>query len=224
MTEYKPYKPQYKERNLTPLVYPARQVPPNTDPAPFVMAFSSKRRETQSAIPPVSNVPYAEPGNAVSQHLNVGNNIDNTWSAVESIPSDVFGIVEEGTQFDPNQPMIDNNFEVEMASPVQAPRYIAPRVASIDPNPRPGSLPRTAAPMRPPLRVEEAPVPVPVSAPTLPDVGEYVLLLAGEVVSIGDSKQIQDAAWSFLTESESLPDDIIVMKRVAMNIGVFLSE
>jgi hypothetical protein len=198
MTQYQPYKPQYREKGLTPIQYPTRTVPAGTNPAPFAMAFSSKRRQTQSAVPPVSQVPYAELGTKATQLLNVGNNFDTNWGAVESIPTQVFETVEDTSPIDTSQPMIDNNDFI-----VPSPQAFLPA--------------RQMAPMRPPVRVEEPP-------PSMPNVGDYVLLLGGEVVAIGDTRQIQDAAWSLLTESESLPNDLVVMKRVEMNIGVFLSE
>jgi hypothetical protein len=210
--EFKKYRPQYKERNITPIQYPARTVPPNTDPAGFAMAFSSKRRETQSQVPPVSQpMPYAEPGvsRASSPFLNVGNNFETNWGAVGNIPSEVYGSVEQNISVDPNHPMIDNN---EFMEPMPLPR---------------ATNPYAVAPMRPALRVEEVAQPVYQPEPepkSMPDVGEYVLLHSGDVVAIGDIKSIQDAAWSLLIESEALPNDITVMKRVEMNIGVFLGE
>lgn len=201
---YKPYKPQYKELGITPVAYTPRQVPPQPQTkqaSPMTMAFASKRRETQSVVPPTPNVPYAEPGLPANQLLNIGNNIENSWSSASHITPNSFSTVEDNAPIDHNHPMIDNNFEVFANQPLQ---------------------------MRPPLRVEEVSEPIShmeVSTTQItPAVGEYVLLVGSDVMAIGDTQTIQEAAWALLTESETLPDDIVVLKRININIGVSLSE
>jgi hypothetical protein len=207
MSQQLKYTPQYKQRGITPMKIPQQQVAPNVDPSTFNMAFASKRRPQPEQ--PIIPVPYAEVGQPrkISQMLNVGNNYDSNWLGVENVPTNIFETVVNDDMIDPNQPMIDNN---DYVYPMQTPHPTEPN--------------------RPPMRVVhntnfQLNPPKPNSqSKSLPDVGEYMLLVDGNIVSIGDAKQIQEMAWELLIQSESMPSDIVVLKRVIMNVGVFLGE
>jgi hypothetical protein len=198
---YKPYVPQYIEHNLKPLPMPSRRVPAEqTTPTVPFLAFN-KKREAQSAVSPSVNVPYAEVGAnrpPASRVLNVGNNIENGWTTVENLSApSTFSITERQEPVNPHQPMIDNNDFIDFT------QEIAP-----------------VQPSRPPLKIEQS---KPVSTPGLPAVGEYILVIRGELVASGTADAIEDQVLSFIDETTDT-DDIVVMKRIGIKIGAFIAE
>jgi hypothetical protein len=189
---FKPYVPQYKEMNLQPMRYPARQVPP-AEPAPNFFGFN-KKREAQSSIPP-TNVPYAEIGHKPhsTQALNVGNNIENGWTTAKNLTPNAFETVEQSVPFNPNQPMIDNNdYHIDFNTPI---------------------------PSRPPLKVESPPV-----KSGVPNIGEYVLVLNDEVVFMGTTEAVEEQLLSLAFDQDFKMEDLVVMKRVGVKLGAFVSE
>jgi len=220
---YKPYTPQYRELGIDPVKFPVHKLPAQGNPppmrqsqsaerVPFAAAFSNKRREAQSALSsPVSrNVPYAEAVPVLKQTAavpNVGNNIETTWTSLND-----FSTYEDFTSVDARHPMVDNNdFIQEEAYGFGVP--------AIDPN----------QPSRPPLRIENAPVQQ--ADQTMPLVNEYVLLVRGEILAMGVKEAIQNEVEALMygerpsaNGSAIDPKDIVVMKRIPINVGVFLAE
>jgi hypothetical protein len=225
MTAYKPYVPQYKEAGIEPLRFPAHTIPttkpqvvqrkpflarPVEEPVqrtPFITAFTNKKREAQSELPVarMSNVPYAEQGAPIARTTslpNVGNNMETTWTSLND-----FSIVENTTPIDPNHPMIDNNEVISDA----AFRLSQPDPYALD------------IPLRPPLMIEEAPQPT--------QAGDYYLVVKGEMVANGNKESIHMEVEALMYGEHPLskhnaitPEDILVLKRVPVNVGVFLSE
>ncbi len=226
MTAYKPYVPQYKEAGIEPLRFPTHTIPaskpkvvqrkpflsrPVEEPAqhqPFMAAFTSRKREAQSELPaviPMANVPYAERAAPVARTTtlpNVGNNMETTWTSLND-----YSLVENTAPVDPDHPMIDNNEFTDAAF----------------------GLPQTdlygqGIPLRPPLMIEETAMPT-------PQANDYYLLVRGEMISNGSKEHIQSEVEALMYEVHPLsegnsiaPDDILVLKKVLVNVGVFLSE
>lgn len=161
--------------------------------------------------PKTRNVPYAEPVEMSSDIIrnvtlpNVGNNVENTWSGMDGL------IIDEENNYatvDKNQSMIDNNFDDEN-------NYL--------------DIPQ---------ELEEAPLPLIEVEDTVTvfdaaqlNIGynEYVLAVKGEIISTGPMDQIQEEVRELVFNEHPLSgenvistDDIIVLKRIKIKVGVFI--
>lgn len=206
---FQPYIPQWQLLGREPTdaaTGKSPQIEPLTKNAPFVQRTAPKFRP----LPTISrNVPFAEEGSATLGHAplpNVGNNVENTWAGMEFIEDD--GLSE----IDVNRKMIDNNDDdprnygniPKVLKSAPAPKEEAP------PQKEPDSEPRSNV-----LQDLEA--------------NDYVLLVKGEVIAMGVLLDIQEEVRALVFEehplSEITPvtiDDIIVLKRVKIKVGVFI--
>lgn len=209
--KFQPYTPQYVLRGLEPEVIASATVPETfervqtTRHAPVVSYDNPRTRPTPTVV---RNIPFAEIPSGPSPIgdgplPNIGNNVENTWASVDG---DVFDDISEEAvsvrKLDPNQKMIDNNFN-------------DPRVYKNTPSKlRPNSVYNKVV--------------TPVSVKHVTDF-DYVLMVDGEVLSTGFLEEIQEEVRSliygehYLCESANItPDDIIVLKKVKIKVGVFI--
>lgn len=203
---FQPYIPQWQLLGREPTdaaVGKPVQSPPLTKHAPFVQ----RNAPTFRPIPNISrNVPFAEEGPVTLGHAplpNVGNNVENTWAGMEIIDDE--GLAE----VDINRQMVDNNND----DPHNYDRI--PKVLKSAPAPKnevPEQRPETESN---PLQDLEA--------------NDYVLLVKGEVIAMGALLDIQEEVRALVFEEHPLSestvitiDDIIVLKRVKIKVGVFI--
>lgn len=142
------------------------------------------------------NQPYAEIGNSFEMGSvpNVGNNMEHTWSGVDGqIIDDISG---ENVDLPPDHPMIDNNNFIEEDAPSSNEDYNKDDVI-----------------------------------PILHDLkyNSYLLLVNGSPICSGPLSEIEDQVKALifgeheLCNGISIPEeDLIVIKRVPIKIGVFL--
>ena len=109
--DFKPYVPQYRVKGLEPTPIATGSVAEVGVKVGLIkqtkLPVSSDNPRLRPAPSISANVPYAElPPETVKfgpPLPNVGNNVENTWAAVDG---DIFD-----EDIDPNHPMIDNNFD-----------------------------------------------------------------------------------------------------------------
>lgn len=218
---YKPYVPAYQIHGIEPQEIAAGQITDAqkqlTKNAP-VVSYDNPR--TRPAPTFQVNVPFAAPPKEPSPlgfgpFPNVGNNMENTWVSVDGEDFDNVIIDEEvipnSAKLDINQPMIDNNYDDEN------------NYKNI------------------PNQVRSAPVPVDMSelsdkqeeyqanSSLKVNDDEYVLVVDNSIITIGPLELVQEEVRSLvfgehtLNQSNNItPDDIIVLKRVKIKVGVFL--
>jgi hypothetical protein len=218
---FQPYTPQWQLRGITP-------VPAATGEAATQRGYTETERKSvplavrvlpkadskianKEQHPKNRNLPYAEAVEMSSQIVgrtvlpNVGNIIENAWSGMDEIIFD-----EDGETFvDPDRAMIDNNFDDE-TNYAHIPQAIK-------------SPPETQ------VKDEEIVMVFDASQLNI-DYDEYLLLVKGEVVSTGHLDQIQEEVQAFVfnehpSSKENIAiDDLVVLKRVKVKVGVFLGE
>lgn len=164
-----------------------------------------------------NNVPYAEAVEMTSNIVrsvplpNVGNNIENTWSGMDDMVMDEEG---EFTEVDANHLMIDNNFDDEK-NYVGIPQTIK-------------GAPKLQIQMDQMIHEEDT-VTVFDAAQLNVAYNEYVLAVKGEIISTGLLDQIQEEVRELVFGEHSVSegnivstDDIIVLKRIKIKVGVFI--
>lgn len=209
-----PYTPQYQQRGIEPeevkstLVtdYVSTPIPPSMD----------NPRAPRAVI----RQPYAEAspspiGRGKGPVPNVGNNLEHTWSSVDGEIVD--DISEEMSQ---DQPMIDNNDFVTAAAFGISEQEILPVLDEII-NPQPKKF----------MTQNELQEVVDSNQSMLLSLKEndYLLLIDGVEIYSGlledVQKQVRDLLFgdheSYNDDPISI-DDILVIKRVKINVGVFL--
>lgn len=227
--EYKPYVPQYQVWGVEPGEYKSSIVPENT---PVVQ----KPQESNPRAPrPSLRQPYAAAipspvGRGRGPIPNVGNNVEHTWSGVDGeIIDDLSGNV------DPNHPMIDNN------------DYVSPAALGL-PTTREElpALDEVKEPTRTRFTREEVDQAfdrgfhqeVNASLSSEEDLflivrdlaeGSYLLIVGGVPLCSGPKEDIEDQAKALvfgeheMCDGNPIPDDdIVIIKRVPIKIGLFL--
>ncbi len=204
---YKPYVPQYQLRGLTPEDFastPGTQTmgTPKFNNKQGVLLIKGTPDMTQSQpvlrqdAPIGRNVPFAEVA-APAKHLgipNVGNNIENTWAGIDGDIIDDIGLSE----YSGTRKMLDNNDYVDIES-------MAMQTPSI-------SVP------------EEIPSP----GIDLQD-DEYLVAIDDTIIATGSLDMIQQEVRELifgdhaLCDGQQIPvEDIIVLKRIKIRVGVFV--
>ncbi len=228
----RPYVPQYVVRGLKPEAIASATIPETFERvqqsrhAP-VKVYDNPRTRPAPSIGN-GNVPYAEIPKGPSPIglgplPNIGNNIENTWAYADG---EVFDDMSDEPiaveELDPNQEMIDNNDD-DPHNYSNIPQEITPRHFPV------GYRPEKAPRPKPRVHVqleEQAPV-----VQTRKTDYEYVLLVHGEVLSTGFKDDIEEEVTAlvygehYLCESSNVtPDDITVLKKVKIKIGVFIDN
>lgn len=228
---YKPYVPQYQLLGREPEEYKS-PLAPGYQVGVVKTPQKVNPRDTRPAI----RQPYAEAvpspvGRGRGQLPNVGNNMEQTWSSVDGglVIDDISGAV------DPNQPMVDNN-EFVSATALGLPEEVTEVGGEAIDNLRNAVH-----------AVEEEVLQEPQSFLTqdqLQDAlnedglsgilkelqeDEYLLLVSGQAICSGSQAQVEEEARLLVFgEHEAYGgnpvsvDDIIVIKRTKIKVGVFL--
>ena len=214
---YKPYVPQYQIEGIEPKPYNGAIVPGAQVARPSTDNPRLKRAPIQQ---PYAEATVSPVGTGRGPVPNVGNNMEHTWSSVDGEIVD--DISNEG--IDPNHPMIDNNdFVTDEAFGFRN----GLTAADIQPQHR----------MQPPVALEQEVETVhrPSNSedliPIVADLDEeaYLLIVSGTPVCSGPKEEIEDQARAFvfgeheMCDGNPVPvDDIIILKRVKVKIGLFL--
>jgi len=233
ITDTKPYVPQWQQMGIEP---EERMTPPAS------MGYAARHpvkaplsRDNPRAPRPFIRQPYAEAvvspvGRGRGLLPNVGNNLEQTWSGVDGEE-----IVDDLTEpSDPNRQMVDNNDYVSAQAlgvtedgdslPVYEPE--ADDVVEIE---------ETSFMTQNELQHMEQADHSSESEQYLSAVvdsleeGEYLLLVNGSAVCSGPLEGVQDQARGLLfgehplCEGNPMPvDDIVVLKKVKLKVGLFL--
>lgn len=207
---YQAYTPQYVIKGLKPEFHSSALIPEETQDqltrhAP-VKSYDNPRMRPPPHV--TRNVPFAEipagPSPLGDGPLpNIGNNVENTWASVDGEVFDDMGDDHaDPVPLDPSQPMIDNNTD-----DFQNWHNI-------------------------PSKIKKAPNYQENKSQTFNIKSyDYVLLVDGEVISTGFQDEIQEEVRALVFGEHPLcqsydnaitPDDIIVLKKVKIKVGVFI--
>lgn len=223
---YTPYVPQYQVEGIEPPKYQGAIIPVGTQIAksePLPLDNPRRRRAPFATTIPSPTEPSRGPV------PNVGNNMEHSWSSVDGqIVDDLTGEAIDG-----DQQMIDNNDEMSAEALGYQSGFTA---ANLQPQMK----------MRPPIMVEtEASVDedvVPYQATSndgatddllsiLTDLTEdsYLLLASGVPICSGPKDEIEDQARALVFGEHEIcdgnpvpPDDIVILRRVQVKMGLFL--
>lgn len=240
---HKPYVPQYQVLGVEPGEYKSAVVPLDT---PVAQTSTDNPRAKRAPLrQPYSEVVTSPVGRGKGPIPNVGNNIEHTWSGVDG------DIVDDlsGESMDPNQSMIDNNDYVtdqSLGLGTSQANVRAPILAEIVKNQpltaiayqgqyRPVEVLPTLNEVRnpPPKQFINAPSPS-VEEDLFPIIrdleeGAYLLIVNGVSICSGPKEEIEDQARALvfgdheICDGNPVPDDdIIIIKRVPIKIGLFL--
>lgn len=223
--EYKPYVPQYQVEGVEPAEYRGAVVPGGTQIAR--PSADNPRGNVRPALrQPYAAVTTSPIGRGRGPVPNVGNNMEHTWSSVDG------EIVDDltGEAVDANEHMVDNNEFMSdqalgyqsgfTAEDIQGPMKRGNVVIETDYQPEP---PR-----------EEAQVMTGDTEDLLSIVADltdesYLLIVTGVPVCSGPKEEIEDQARAMvfgeheMCDGNPIPiDDIIILKRVKVRVGLFL--
>lgn len=162
-----------------------------------------------------NNVPYAEVAEMTPDIIrgaplpNIGNNIENTWASMDSI---ILNDEVEYIQDNLDHSFIDNNFDDEV-------NYInIPQKIQESPKPQIDQM----------IHSEETMTVFDAEQLNIA-YDEYILSIKGEIISTGSLEQIREEVKALVfnehrlsEENIILIDDIIVLKRIKVKVGVFI--
>lgn len=203
--KFKPYVPQYKVRGLEPEYIASATVPDtvnriNAMKRPMPRSMENPRIRPTPSIS--NNVPYAEvPAEFMSSGSipNVGNNIENTWGPNE----EVFDMDQDLAQTVPSHLLVDNN-QFDERNYANIPDMLEPPPTERD------------------LTVYEEELDTKTS-------GEYILVVKDNIISSGNLEEIESEVKQLVFgehplchENEISTDDIVVLKKMKIKVGVFL--
>jgi hypothetical protein len=192
-----PYQPEYRRWGVEPIQAPNSN-PFNIKGKALVIDSNKNTSKWTPKAVARDNVPYASPPTNYVSNVpvpNVGNNVENIWSSIDNTVVDDIGL-EENTQ------MVDNNDfypEYAMGGSVEAV----------------------------------------MTEPTMPQsqdginlqTNEYLIAIDGQIISTGSLEAVQDEIRQLVFGEHPLSieaavdvNDIIVLKRVNIKMGVFLDE
>lgn len=222
---FKPYVPQYQIMDIEPEEFKSAVVPANYPVAK--PSEDNPRVRKPSVRQPYASVAPSPVGRGKGPIPNVGNNIEHTWSGVDAEIIDDLS----GQEIDPNHPMIDNNeFVTSEALGLPPESEEMPELDEVK-NPQPKKF---TSQQEFQLMVEQdSKVSLDETMNVLQDMQEnsYLLIVDGVAICSGPFEEIEDQARSLvfgehdLCEGQPIPvDDIIIMKRVAVKVGLFLQS
>jgi len=202
------YVPEYQMRGIDPEQYKS-PVPPGSQ----IMVQSTNKVDPRSARP-VIRQPYAEAvpspiGRGRGPLPNVGNNLEQTWSSVDS------EIIDDISNVDLDRPMVDNNdFVSEEALGFPQDSFIKDEPKSF----------LTENDLQDVLKDEYL-----TTVIKQLEEEEYLLLVDGATVCSGPLDYIQAETTKLVFGEHELyhknpvsVDDILVIKRIKIKVGVFL--
>lgn len=212
----KPYVPQYQLMGVEPEEYKSPLAPG------YHIAKSPGSKDNPRAPRPVIRQPYAETvnspiGRGRGPLPNVGNNVEQTWSSVDGEIVDDMAL-----DADPSHSMVDNNeFVTNEALGLPEEEVVEEEL------PEPQAQDTSFLPEN----VLQEALNNEILYKVLADLEEdtYLLLVSGDVVCSGPLDFIQDTTRELVFGEHELThgnpvsvDDIVVIKRVKVKVGVFL--
>lgn len=224
---YKPYVPQYQVHGVEPEEYRGAVVPSGVKIA-RPSADNPREGKRPSLRQPYADVTITSPiGRGRGPVPNVGNNMEHTWSSVDG------GIVDDLTdeEIDPNQMMVDNN---DYVSDAALGYQSGPTAADIGAEKgRQGERFQVFPPQAIEQEIEAVHHPADPEdlLPVLTDLDDdaYLLIVSGVPVCSGPKAEIEDQARALvfgeheMCDGNPVPvDDIIILKRVKVKVGLFL--
>lgn len=214
----KPYVPQYQQMGVSPEEYKS-PLSPGYNLGKVVVAKPSMVNPRSPR--PIMQQPYAESinspiGRGRGLIPNVGNNMEQTWSSVDGeLVDDISGV-------DPDHTMIDNNDFVSTTAFGESELVSFPEQPK--PVPEPPKTFLSGNELQNALKNEY----LTTLAQQL-DKDEYLILVFGEPICSGSSSFVQEQTRDLVFgEHELYPnnpvstDDIVILKRVEIKVGVFL--
>ena len=230
---FAPYVPQYQELGIEPQEYKVRgsnvgNKPSIAKPQPFPSDNPRAKRpmipREQATVMP-SSQKLSSNQNAM---LNVGNNMEHAWSS--SLDGEITDDLDQ--PIDPNTQMVDNNdYLSDEALGNSESGFIA---SSIQPNPYQGKVqvmqPKENAQPKANSNSDSNSEDL-LSIVSELDEDSYLLIVSGVPVCSGPLVEIQEQASALafgehqLCEGEPTPlEDILVLKRVSLKMGLFLES
>jgi hypothetical protein len=217
-SNYSSYVPQYQIMGLEPIEVNKDGIKSTN----IVLPKTPLPNDNPRAPRPLIQQPYAEAmpspvGRGRGLLPNVGNNMEQTWSGADG------DIVDDLSENDPNHPMIDNN-EFVSAAALGLPEEV------MEVQEEELSETQAQSSFLTENQLQEA-LDEDILSNVLPKLGEdeYLLLVKGSAVCSGDlddvQKQTRDLVFGEhqLCDGNPMPiDDIIVLKRIKIKIGLFL--
>lgn len=207
----KPYIPQYKLMGIEPNDYHSQ--PQGHAVKPQIVKPQPLPLDNPRAPRPMIRQPYAEAASPIGRGRgilpNVGNNVEQTWSSLDG------EIIDDLTETS-DQEMIDNN---EFATD-QALGYQAPQIIEVED----GEYTTLEG-----LHSEGSGSDDLSSVLSSLDEESFLLMVEGEAICSGPMEEIQEQAKALVFGEHSLCDgnpksieDIVIVKRVKIKVGLFL--
>lgn len=219
--KYTPYTPQYQVLGVDPEEYKSAVVPENTQVA-VPKEAAQRSRKVGVRQPYAASVP-SPVGRGRGPIPNVGNNVEHTWSSVDGdIVDDL-----DGQAIDPNHPMVDNNDYVSGAA-LGVSQEDLPMLDEVNNPPRRRFTQQEvqrAFDGKPRQTGSEDLFPI---VADLQD-GSYLLFVEGVPVCSGPKEEIEEQARALVFGEHEMcdgnpvaEDDIVIIKRVTVKVGLFL--
>jgi len=214
--KFKPYVPQYKVRGLEPEYIASATVPDTMNRVQAIRQPTPRSNDNPRLRPPPSiskNVPYAElPSEVISlgSMPNVGNNIENTWG-----PNEEYFDLDQSLNV-PHHQFIDNN-EYDNNNYADLPEMMeAPPTErditvydDIDDNDDVGEVASSKSSIN----------------------GDYILVIKDSIIASGTLEAVEKEVKKLVfgehplcKSSEISVDDIVVLKKMKIKVGVFLTD
>lgn len=217
---YKPYVPQYQVHGKDPQEYQGGAVVPGAIARPTPLPSDNPRARRVPVRQPYAEAITSPIGRGRGPVPNVGNNMEHTWSSVDGEIIDDLS----GQEIDPNQEMIDNN---DFVSDAAFGYQNGPTAADIRPNYQ--VFPAQAFEKE--VQANHIPADPEDLLPVLTSLEEddCLLIVSGVPVCSGPKDAIEDQARALvfgeheMCDGNPVPvDDIIILKRVKVKVGLFL--
>lgn len=215
---YKPYVPQYQVEGVEPKEYNSAVVPGASVARPDQMS-SANPRLRRPMIQPYAEAVDSPIGVGKGPVPNVGNNMEHSWSSVDGQIIDDLS----GEDFDPNHPMIDNNDIVTEAALGFRNGVTAQDIQ--------GPVKRGKVVFEMPVETQATHDADTDLLGVLSDLSDeaYLLIVSDVPVCSGPKEEIEDQARALvfgeheMCDGNPIPiDDIIILKRVKVKVGLFL--
>jgi hypothetical protein len=207
-----PYVPQYVVLGKEPAEYKSAVLPDTVKVVDKPQEDNPRGRRVAIRQPYAESVP-SPVGRGRGPIPNVGNNVEHTWSSVDGDIVDDF--TDDGS-FDPNHPMIDNN---DFVSPAE-------RLPMLDEVKEPPHKRFTSDQDFEKISASEDDL---LSVVLDLEEGSYLLMISGVPICSGPKEEIEDQAKALIFGEHEMcagnpipDDDIVIIKRVPIKIGLFL--
>lgn len=217
----KRYTPNYEQMGVEPQPYQGAKIVGNAVVLPHQPLPADNPRARRAPI----RQPYAEAGPvppiATGQLPNVGNSMEHSWSAVDGEITDDIGNV-----IDPNVPMVDNNDFVSNQTSGYQSGFTAHDLPTNQPMQGKVSIDRTVSTTNQRQNTDEL---LPIVFDLEDD--SFLLIVANVPLCSGPKAEIEEQIQALILGTHEMCnnapvpiDDVIVLKRVRIEAGVFLRE